>query len=78
MKTLTLPSPVAVPEVSDGDGDGDGLVHVYCCDPERSLCGLDLTDHAETGSWKAEDECVVCLELEKAAYRGPCMCKRKE
>ena len=38
-----------------------GILHYYCeCDPDRALCGLDITDFPET---EHEPECVVCVDL---------------
>lgn len=40
----------------------DELNHIVCCDDNRSLCGLDMTEVP----WCDDDEneCVVCLDLE--------------
>jgi hypothetical protein len=36
---------------------------VHCCDPDWSLCGLDLTG---VGPAKpGEQECVVCVDLDE-------------
>lgn len=40
----------------------DGLDHWYCCDPNWSLCGKDLTDWEQDDSME-EATCIVCEEL---------------
>jgi len=45
--------------------DGDGLDHLYCCDPDLALCGIDISGHHEDDSLPGT--CVVCLALEFAA-----------
>lgn len=53
---------IAAPAVSPSrQGAGHMLNHIYCCDPNLSLCGLDLSDVPETDS---ETDCTVCLDLE--------------
>jgi len=42
---------------------GDDLNHLYCCDPDWSLCGRDISDLDEHEVSDA-DLCVVCRELE--------------
>lgn len=47
----------------------DEVTHVYCCDPDRSLCGLDLTG---TGPARpGEQDCVVCADLDEADIDCP-------
>jgi hypothetical protein len=53
------------PVILEDDDEGDDLVHAYCCDENISICGLDITDHAEIDWWGEERDCIVCLELEK-------------
>lgn len=45
---------------------GPGLTHFFCCDPDRALCGRDISGDREDDV--AEVDCVVCLDLED----GPC------
>lgn len=49
-------------DLTTGSGDND-LDHIVCCDPNRALCGLDVTyvDWVEESA--EEDECVVCVDL---------------
>jgi hypothetical protein len=44
------------------------LNHIYCCSPDVSLCGLDISQHPEVDT--DDDMCVVCEDLED----GPCAC----
>ncbi|MET7900624.1 hypothetical protein [Streptomyces sp. NPDC005336] len=70
MITEALPAPAGVTRADD-----DELDHVYCCDPDRALCGADLSDVAEiVDDWDNEDVdvCVVCVDLERRGVRcGP-------
>lgn len=67
MSVETAPQPVA--ETVD---DGDGLRHDICCDPNRGLCGADMS----TGLWvdgydaDSPENCIVCEELWKT--QRPC------
>lgn len=47
-------------------GCDDDLNHLYCCDENRSLCGIDLTDVPVVDVDPDEDPdlCVVCRDLE--------------
>ncbi len=38
------------------------VVQLYCCDPDVSHCGLDISGHPFTEDAPDEDDCVVCLE----------------
>lgn len=54
---------LTLPKSSSTDNGYDSLLHYVCmiCNPDRSLCGTDLTD----ADWCDEDDgsCVVCDEL---------------
>lgn len=54
-------------QVGHGRGDDDDdLDHIYCdCDPNRSLCGIDITDLTDVEDEQLELPCVVCVELDK-------------
>lgn len=41
------------------------LTHLFCCDPDLSLCGLDLS-LTPYGMSPGEEQCVVCVDLEDA------------
>ena len=43
-------------------GVGSDTTHLYCCDPDRSLCGLDISSHPYVGD-DEEITCVVCADL---------------
>lgn len=58
MSTATLA--VAAPRRSAASSDLD---HLYCCDPDLSLCGLDIADLDELEDFPDEDLCIVCREL---------------
>ncbi|WP_394436257.1 hypothetical protein [Streptomyces sp. SGAir0957] len=51
--TLTAPSPSAATSV------GDEITHLYCCDPNRAICGVDLTGVPEVDE---DENCVVCID----------------
>lgn len=40
---------------------GDRLDHIYCCNPDRALCGTDVSNMPEID----DANCVVCLALEE-------------
>ena len=40
----------------------DDLVHHFCCDPDRALCGEDLSEGEEC-PLDAGQPCVVCADL---------------
>ena len=46
--------------------DEDGLVHYVCCDPERALCGKDLTD----GTWSDDEDDLICIVCERLDLAG--------
>jgi hypothetical protein len=51
----TLPTP------ADFD---DSVIHYFCgCDPDRGLCGADLTGVEETETVEPEQLCIVCHHL---------------
>jgi hypothetical protein len=64
MSLTTLPAPV-LPKADPDDN------HLYCCDSDVSLCGLDISDTSELDF--ADDECcLVCLALENAPCGPGC------
>jgi hypothetical protein len=64
-----LEQPVLSPSRDGGDDD---LVHLYCRDETRSLCGRDLTGHAFETDCPESEMCVVCVDLDEAMeYCGP-------
>lgn len=64
MATTTLPAPTSL------DTTSDAIVHTFCCDENRSLCGLDISTEPFTPDSDPAHECVVCFELDEAG--GPC------
>lgn len=55
----TLPRPGG----PDGGGDEDDFDHIYCCDRDRSLCGLDLAGVEDVGEVGDESLCPWCEVL---------------
>jgi len=53
--------PKVEPRQSSSDDDLD---HLYCCDPNRALCGSDLTDSPELAD-DEDENCVVCIDLDE-------------
>jgi hypothetical protein len=41
---------------------GSDTNHLFCCDPNKSLCGLDISNHPYIGD-DADITCVVCADL---------------
>lgn len=64
--------PDTCPATTPGDGDDDdNLAHFFCCDPNRALCGSDLT-RAEWDFDLTDDDpeaCVVCVDLSRVKHR---------
>ena len=56
--------PITVP-LSEMDDDEPFTVHLTCCDPDRSLCGLDLTDGDENVDADDEFVCEVCFNKDQ-------------
>ncbi|MUN41469.1 hypothetical protein [Actinomadura litoris] len=64
MITATLPRPT-------GPGLDHDFVHVYCCDPDRAVCGLDVADRKDLGDADPSDEdCPWCGAIEQLG--SPC------
>lgn len=61
----TLAEPDVTPAQSDGDGDVD---HLYCCDPDLSLCGLDIAGLEFGCGDDSQPVCPTC----RAARSDPC------
>ncbi|MCX5537831.1 hypothetical protein OG785_45575 [Streptomyces sp. NBC_00006] len=53
---------LTAPAASTGPSVGDETVHLYCCDENRAICGVDLTDMPEVDE---DENCVVCIDLEE-------------
>lgn len=53
---------------TNNDDDGD-ILHYYCCNPDRAVCGKDLTGTEDVDEIRDDDQlCVVCEEL----FEVPC------
>ncbi|MFK4801738.1 hypothetical protein ACI3K5_24025 [Streptomyces sp. MPA0124] len=61
MNAVSLPAPVVY--VLDLDSD-QSTTHVFCCNPDRALCGHDVSNDPEVDGPTPTD-CVVCLDLEE-------------
>lgn len=49
------------PELVESDADdGDNLDHYFCCDPDISCCGLDISGVEDAGDDDLEDLCEEC------------------
>jgi hypothetical protein len=64
---MTTPTPAPA---QPGTTTGDNLDHWWCCDPDRALCGADLTDATEDDS--IDPNCVVCEDLIDVPCRTGC------
>lgn len=60
---MTLP--YVAPEFVGHDKD---VVHFFCCHPDRSLCGIDITGEVlvEGDSSYTDDDCDLCVVLDQA------------
>ncbi|GHG80526.1 hypothetical protein [Streptomyces griseocarneus] len=47
----------------------DMISHTYCCDPDRALCGLDLSGMPPAG--EGDQGCVVCVDLDECKAACP-------
>lgn len=45
--------------------------HLYCCNPDVSLCGLDITDTNEQ-DFADEECCPICRDLSGLPCRPGC------
>lgn len=57
-----MTAPATLPDTAPpGAGDGDDVEHLYHCDPNRSLCGLDIADYEDLGETdEPGDICPLC------------------
>lgn len=46
------------------DDDKPEIYHLYCHDPDKALCGEDLTDELEVEFGDEHQICVVCDDLD--------------
>jgi len=60
--TCTLPTPTCALLPA-----GDDLSHYYCCDPDLSLCGLDLSRVPESRP-PLPNLCRVCEALDRSVH----------
>jgi hypothetical protein len=63
MSTATLPAPTVL-DVAD-----DNVDHIYCCDEEVSLCGMDISGEPEVEPG-THPTCPLCVWASEAC--GPC------
>lgn len=59
MTTATLPAPAG----SDRRADNDDVDHLYCCDPDVAICGVDLSGIPE--GFEFDNLCRYCAYLER-------------
>lgn len=50
-----MPEHRANPDIAQSVGDVD---HLYCCDPDIALCGLDISDVPEGPEY--DNDCPLC------------------
>lgn len=63
MITETMPAPTRAHSAA-----GEDPTHLYCCDPDRSLCGETLT-----GQFMTDDDPTDCIRCEIIdAAQAPC------
>ena len=46
------------------NSDDDNLTHIVCHDPNRAICGADVTEAKWVPPVDHDDDCLVCTELE--------------
>lgn len=62
-----LERPVAEPVSAAADDE----THLYCCDPDRSRCGKDITDEPEVSGVPDEECCPLCVIWQGAPCGDP-------
>jgi hypothetical protein len=54
--------PASSPAPTAGDE-----IHLWCCDPDRALCGIDLTGHQDEGdAFPDEWICAMCAVIDNS------------
>jgi hypothetical protein len=43
--------------------DDETLDHLVCCDPDRALCGADVSGYEWAEDVEEPEDCVVCIDL---------------
>lgn len=65
---MTVPAGIEKPvETEHWD---DGLVHIWIDDPDRSLCGIDITGLERLPANESAADCPLCVEAETDYYRS--------
>lgn len=57
----TMPGPV---------GTDEDLIHLWCCDENVALCGVDLAGEVVSESFREDDICPLCRLVDNAG--GSC------
>lgn len=65
MATATLPVPTR------GDLTVDDVDHLYCCDENVAMCGVDLTDVAEEVFGEDDPLCPMCALVDETGMPCP-------
>ncbi|WP_151775708.1 hypothetical protein [Streptomyces abyssomicinicus] len=60
---MTLAPTTAPAAGNTASTPGSELTHLFCCDPDRALCGLDISEAGEPQ--EGEQDCVVCADLDE-------------
>lgn len=64
MSAAVLDRPDTWADVIAHLGAGDDLVHYFCCDPDRAMCGEDLTGaFVDDGDEDDGDDCQACVDV---------------
>lgn len=59
-------APHPAPTIPSTDDDA---THLFCCDPDRSWCGVDISDDPEVPDADESDDCALCL-LAEGSYEA--------
>jgi hypothetical protein len=66
VSTALLDRPL--PAAPDATGD---VIHLWCCDENISMCGLDITDEPEVQPEEDEVLCPMCALVEDEGLPCP-------
>lgn len=63
---------VTEPTLTGWDDDNEDPVHLFCCDENIAMCGVDLTDHDFVpDDAPDEDTCRLCVIVEQNGWACP-------
>jgi hypothetical protein len=61
--SVTVYDIIEMPTEPFTDGDGADETHLYCCNPDRALCGERLSGRLVAEHEDHAGDCVVCAGL---------------